>query len=354
MEVSIDLGSLSNRQDNSGLVGRKNYDQTLSPGPTRFKQTKEEDSQSSFNGLSKMFRTILGDRDCRRLFYFLVMSSSITSMQILYGTVAGSLGLISAAFHSVFDCLSLIISLVAMVCSKQRPSGEFSYGYDRFQILSSFSNGVFLIFVSLFLLFESIERLSEPEELHDHSTPIIFVTFLGLVINILGVAFFFDARSGRYDQSKQAARSENIYTIFVHISLDAVANVGVLVSTWLTTRGWLLADPLVAIGIIGLISYNALPICARTASVLLQTTPINIKDALERSLREASTIEGVLECRNEHFWTQSQNSYVGSVIVRVGTNVDEQVVLRKVHAIFDPLVSDFTVQVEKDSWKSSK
>jgi len=357
MEVSIDLNSLNRGQD--GVGKRRTYDQTPAAGGhghqhhghTHYDHEpfKEEETTSSW---TKIIRTILSDRDCKRVFYFLTLQSSITLLQITYGTFAGSLGLVSAAFHSVFDCLSLVISLVAMICSKQRPTNKFSYGYDRFEILSSFSNGVFLMFVSLFLLFESIERISEPEEYHgEKSAPIIFVAFLGLVVNILGVAFFYDARGKPDPLARQQARSENVYSILVHISMDAVANVGVILSTFLMSHDWLLADPVVAIGIICLIGYNALPFVTRNAQILLQTTPLQIRDLLEKSLREATTIEGVLECRNEHFWTQSHNSHVGSVIVRVGANVDEQVVLRKVHGIFDPLISDFTVQVEKDSWK---
>ncbi|PRP76515.1 hypothetical protein PROFUN_15089 [Planoprotostelium fungivorum] len=346
VEVSIDLGSSSSKQ---GLVGRgRNYE---SHGSNSSPFSPEDRVQSSSS--DKILRIIFSDRDCRRLFYFLTLMSTITLIQVLYGTHVGSLGLISAAFHSVFDCLSLVISLTAMVFTKHRPTGKFSYGYDRFEILSSFSNGVFLLFVSLFLLFESIERLGEPEEFHGiESGPIVFVAFLGLLVNIIGVSFFYDARVRRQETQRQPARSENVYTILVHITLDAVANLGVILSTWLISHGWLLADPLVAIGIIALIGYNALPICARTAKILLQTTPPALKDALERSLREASTIEGVLECRNEHFWTQSHNIHVGSVIVRVGSGVNEQEILQKVHALFDPLVSDFTAEKNQLSSES--
>lgn len=37
----------------------------------------------------------------------------------------------------------------------------------------------------------------------------------------------------------------------------------------------------------------------------LQTSPAHILGQLDKSLREASTLDGVLEFRHEHFWTLS-------------------------------------------------
>ncbi len=221
------------------------------------------------------------------------------------------------------------------------------------------------------------------------------------------------------------AHQENLYSIFVHVAVDAIANVGVILSIWLMAmyvslslintmifilnirntsvilstflrnymyiyRGWLLADPIVAIGIIGLMVTNAIPICQRTGKVLLQTTPLTIKDQLDKCLREvrtiytriipmiyplyihkqqidllihlflsssillstnkASTLDGVLECRNEHFWTQSPGVFVGSLNVRIRSDANEQLVLARVQQLFGGLITHLTVQIEKDEW----
>jgi len=37
--------------------------------------------------------------------------------------------------------------------------------------------------------------------------------------------------------------------------------------------------------------------------ILLQTTPSHVLGQLDKCLREACTLDGVLEFRNEHFWT---------------------------------------------------
>ena len=71
---------------------------------------------------------------------------------------------------------------------------------------------------------------------------------------------------------------------------------------------------------------------------------------LDKCLREASTLEGVLEFRNEHFWTLGYNDLVGSIHVRVRRDANEQVVLSHLTNRLSNLVSDLTIQVFKDEW----
>jgi len=314
-------------------------------------EDKSEDPNKNLRNVSQIMRVILSDRDCKHLLFFIILFAFGTLLQIIFGSLARSLGLISAAFHSTFDCISLIISLAAMILAKHKPTRRFSYGYDRFEVLSSFSNGIFLLFVSLFLIFGSIERLVEPIEIQSqHADLVIGVAILGFLVNMVGVLFFGPhGKLGNRAEIKQA-REENVYSIFVHVLVDAIGSLGVVLSSWITSRGWLLADPLVAILIAFLIIYNAIPICNRTGKVLLQTTPILIKDQLERALRECSTLEGVIECKNEHFWTQSPGIFVGSICVRVRSDADLQMILQRIHTIFGSLVTHFTAQIEKEDW----
>jgi len=274
----------------------------------------------------------------------------VTLIEFMYGVLASSLGLMSAAFHTTFDCISMAISLVAMILAKQQPTKKYSYGYDRCETLSGFTNGVFLLFVSLFLFKEVVERFLEPVEFQAaHFEGVLFVAVLAMIVNVIGVVFFRHHALVRIE-SRHSAHDENISSILIHIFVDVIANIAVIFSTWLMRMGFLLADPLIALAIVVLIGYNALPICQKTGRILLQTTPLSIKDQLDKVLREASTLEGVLECRNEHFWTQSPGVFVGSLYVRIRSDANEQQVLSRVTSLFAPLVTHLTVQVEKDDW----
>jgi solute carrier family 30 (zinc transporter), member 6 len=64
-----------------------------------------------------------------------------------------------------------------------------------------------------------------------------------------------------------------------------------------------------------------------------------------RLLSEASTVEGVLELINAHFWQLDFTTIAGSVDVRVRRDADEQAVLRKIYNKLGSVVNNCTVQV---------
>ncbi|XP_014839503.1 PREDICTED: zinc transporter 6-like [Poecilia mexicana] len=87
-----------------------------------------------------------------------------------------------------------------------------------------------------------------------------------------------------------------------------------------------------------------------SGKVLLQTTPSHIIGQLDKLLREVSTLDGVLEVRNEHFWTVGFGSLAGSAHVRIRRDANEQLVLAHVTNRLLPLVTTLTVQIFKDDW----
>jgi hypothetical protein len=104
-----------------------------------------------------------------------------------------------------------------------------------------------------------------------------------------------------------------------------------------------------------LLLYFVWPNISRTSLVLLQTAPERFKTSLNKCIREASFIDGVLECHDEHFWAIGMGqraSIIGTIKVRVSTDANEQLVLQSVKSVFQQksFISDLTIQVEKDNW----
>ena len=67
-------------------------------------------------------------------------------------------------------------------------------------------------------------------------------------------------------------------------------------------------------------------------------------------IREVSHFEGVLECKSPHFWGLTFVDFVGSLHIRAKNDANEQQIIAQAHAKFDPIISNFTAQVEKDHW----
>jgi zinc transporter 5/7 len=83
-------------------------------------------------------------------------------VELIYGILSNSLSLISDSAHMLFDSSALAIGLWAAFMTKLRPSKTYSFGFERFTILSGFMNALFLIFVAFDIFTESIERIYAP------------------------------------------------------------------------------------------------------------------------------------------------------------------------------------------------
>lgn len=68
-------------------------------------------------------------------------------IQAFYGYVTNSLGLLSDTVHMFFDCVALLVGLVAAVASKWPRSQKFPYGLGKMESLSGFANGILLMCV---------------------------------------------------------------------------------------------------------------------------------------------------------------------------------------------------------------
>lgn len=59
------------------------------------------------------------------------------------------------------------------------------YSYVRVETLSGFANGVFLVLISIFIVFEAIQRLIDPPEMNTNQ--LLTVSVLGLAVNLVGM-----------------------------------------------------------------------------------------------------------------------------------------------------------------------
>lgn len=51
-------------------------------------------------------------------------------------------------FHLLFNCAALSITLFAMVLARRGPTFDFTYGFERHEVVAAFTNSMFLLFVS--------------------------------------------------------------------------------------------------------------------------------------------------------------------------------------------------------------
>jgi solute carrier family 30 (zinc transporter), member 5/7 len=314
---------------------------------------------------NRVVRPLWNQPQSRLVLIFTVMQWLFATLQLGHGVAALSVGLMTESFHSYFDVGALAVSLAAMYYSKKRPSFVYSYGLQRTEVLGGFTNALFLIFVAVFQLMESFHNMYKPVETH---STYIFFAILAIAMDLAGMFMFRDHailtksnpnQSGfrpRYSRTSNntpviGGREMNMHGVFLHVFCDLLANLGYLVSAWVST--WSGIDGVhgfMSLSISIIILWLVRPLFHATGVILLQSAPESMNDDVERCIRQISTFEGVLECRSEHWWSSAPNQVIGSLHIRVRADADEQEVLCRVSNVLRKHINTLTIQVEKDQW----
>ncbi|KAI0866676.1 cation efflux protein [Xylaria cubensis] len=342
-----------------------------------------------------LIHAIMTDKDSRRIFYFMGVNFSFMTVQAVYGYLTDSLGLLSDSIHMFFDCVALAVGLFASVMSKWPPSERFPYGFGKVETLSGFANGVFLILISLEIMFEAFERLLEGRETK-RLGELFVVSTLGLVVNLLGIFAFGShghhhghghdhsnhhhghghthSHSHGHDHNHDGSTSEkhghdhghghshghshdneNMHGIYLHILADTLGSASVIVSTALTYlmpwSGW---DPLASFLIAYLILITATPLVKSSAQRLLLTNTADTEYNLRNVLSEITNQRGVASYSVPKLWTddragsESGGGLIGVVHVAAMRGSDLEEVRDRVKNYLSKQGIDVTIQVERE------
>ncbi|KAJ8977633.1 hypothetical protein NQ317_003610 [Molorchus minor] len=298
-------------------------------------------------------RLIFSDRNSRNLFLFLLLNLSFAFVELFYGVWSNSLGLISDSFHMFFDCTGLMAGLAASVITKWKANDKYSYGYVRAEILAGFVNGLFLLFISFFLMSEAVERAIEPPEVKHER--LFVVSVLGLLVNLVGIYAFQHGHThggSSHGHSHGASAHNHSHTtnnhshehsidvdsgnhnsqimkgVFLHILADTLGSVGVIVSAVLMQMfGWMIADPICSMFIAILISLSVLALIKESIMILMQRQPVSLDNVLPQCYQKVISLAGVYSVQEPHFWTLSSDYYVGAIKLEVSKNVDPKYVV---------------------------
>ena len=99
------------------------------------------------------------DADRRRLASPLGLILAFMVAEVVAGVLAGSLALLSDAAHMLTDAGSLALALVAARLAARPPSGRFTFGLGRAEILSAQVNGAALLVLAGVIAIEAVQRL---------------------------------------------------------------------------------------------------------------------------------------------------------------------------------------------------
>lgn len=170
----------------------------------------------------------------RALLICIIITVLVMLLEFWVGELAGSLMLISDGFHMLSHAASLLVTLSALLLARKWKSRK--EGDSLPELIGALINGAGLIFFTVFIVLESLERLEHPEQIDLLNT--FAVAVLGLMINlttalILGI-------SGVEDLNTRSA--------YLHMLADTFSSVVILLGLVIIHfTGWLFIDPVLSL-----------------------------------------------------------------------------------------------------------
>ncbi|MGH9948006.1 MAG: cation diffusion facilitator family transporter, partial [Pyrinomonadaceae bacterium] len=99
------------------------------------------------------------------------------------GWWANSLALIADAGHMLTDVAALTLTLTAIWFATRPATSKKTFGYYRLEILAAFVNGIALVLLSIWIIWEAINRWQSPPEVR--GTALTLIAIGGLIVNII-------------------------------------------------------------------------------------------------------------------------------------------------------------------------
>ncbi|MDY0028021.1 MAG: cation diffusion facilitator family transporter [Candidatus Humimicrobiaceae bacterium] len=267
------------------------------------------------------------------------LNLGFTIIEIIGGFWTNSIAIISDALHDLGDSLSLGLSWFLERYSRKKKDEKYSYGYRRYSLFAALINGLILIIGSVFILFEAIPRLFNPQQLN--AKGMLFFAVAGIIIN--GIAAL-QVRKGK---------SLNERIVSLHLFEDVLGWAAVLIiSIVMIFKNIPVLDPILSILITIYILYRVIINLKKTFSIFLQAVPegISIREIEDKLLK----IDGVVNVHHTHVWSMDSLNNVLSVhiVVKDNTSVDEIAeIKRKVREIIssmNPIHSTIEIEYEHE------
>ena len=220
----------------------------------------------------------------------LVLTGTFMVVEVIGGIISGSLALLADAGHMLTDTMALALAAMAFHVSKRPPDGKLTFGYQRFQVLAAFVNGLSLLAIVGWILFEAVSRFIQPRDVLGET--MLLVAVAGLMVNLISFAVLHTG-----DQENL-----NIRGAALHVAGDLLGSIAALVAALVIIyTGWFMIDPILSIAVAGLILKSAWALVKRSAHILLEGAPEWL-DVAAMQDRIVAGVAGVGEIHHVHIW----------------------------------------------------
>lgn len=253
------------------------------------------------------------------------------------GWYTNSLALLADAGHMLTDVAALSLTLAAIWFASRPATSSKTYGYYRLEILAAFVNGIALVLISLWVVYEAYERWNSTPEIRGFELTLIAVG--GLIINLIA-AFLLHG---------DHAHDLNMRGAWLHVMGDALGSVAAIAAGVLIVAfGWVRADAVTSVFISMIIIFGAWNLIKESVNVLLEGTPAHLNvPAIEEAILKH---ENVINIHDLHVWAITSGMEALSVHIVHNEKSDPTSLLREIRKqLHDEFgIDHLTIQMETE------
>ncbi|MEZ8372229.1 CDF family Co(II)/Ni(II) efflux transporter DmeF [Vibrio splendidus] len=270
----------------------------------------------------------------KRTFYVLLLTIITMVVEIVAGTIYGSMALLADGWHMGTHAAAFSITLFAYRYAKKHAESErFSFGTGKVSVLGGYTSAIALGIVALLMLVESVHRLFNPQAIQFNEA--IIVACIGLTVNVVsmfllgdhhhdhghehGHSLSHDHDSDHGHKHGEHHHDHNLRAAYMHVLADTLTSLLAIVALLFGKfYGWNWLDA--AMGMVG-----AVVIAKWTMNLMKQTSPIlldqNIDDEYRNGITEA--LAPYAAVTDLHMWKVSGHHY--SAAITLESNSDKTV-----------------------------
>ncbi|GHV98093.1 cobalt transporter [Lactobacillus nasalidis] len=250
-----------------------------------------------------------------------VFNVIITVAEIIGGLISGSLALLSDALHNLSDVISIVLAFVANLISKKQKDRHKTFGYKRAETLAAYTNGLFLLIISIYLFISAIKRFAKPEPIEGQV--MFIISLIGLAGNLISMLLL----------GKGSKENLNARALFLNMLSDTLSSVAVVVGSLLIYyKNWTMIDPILTMAAAVFLLKEAVEVTRDSANVLMETNPDLDLEAIEQAVLDFPEVK---QLHHLHVWRYSDDT----IMLDAHINVDASVTAKRIEDLDQEIAS---------------
>ncbi len=200
--------------------------------------------------------------------------------------------IIGDGVHMSSDAISLTLSLIATIVASKVATSNRTFGFKRFEPIAAFINGLTLVIIPLYIIYEAFSRMVNPVEIMEKQ--MLVVGIIGLLINAL-VGYILS----------KGNHNINMRSAMLHVFADMITSLSaVIVALAILFFDFIWLDPIGSIVTSFIIIRGGIAITKEAFNILMEGTPNGYSvDAIRKTIKSITpilTVEDVkIWCVNE-------------------------------------------------------